>query len=80
MNSYSSVKSSKHIRVCKYGMYCEWRNFIFLDDFCIVLILIDIAYKSSARYYICRRIGYEDGLVMILYEVIEHKEIYESII
>lgn len=55
-------------------MCCEWRNFIFLDDFCIVLILIDVSHKSSARYYIYRRIRYEDGLVMILYEVIEHKD------
>ena len=61
-------------------MCCEWRNFIFLDDFCIVLILIDVAYKFSGRYYIYRRIRYEDGLVMMLYEVIEHKDIYESII
>ena len=80
MNSYSSVRSSKHIRVCKYGMCCEWRNFIFLDDFCIVLILINVEHKSSTRYYIYRRIRYEDGLVMMLYEVIEHKDIYESII
>lgn len=44
--------------------------FIFLDDFCIVLILINVAYKSSTRYYIYRRIRYEDGLVMMLYDVI----------
>ena len=61
-------------------MCCKWRNFIFLDDFYIVLILIDVAYKSSARYYIYRRIRYEDGLIIMLYEVIECRDIYESII